>query len=245
MTDAIDIHAVTFYSPVSVTEYTPTVDLQGVEFAPADDRGVKLLFDRTQVNLRWPDFRVPGWTGDLQWTLFAGFQVNGQWQMGGFHEFWGSRGGAPREWTGAHPAVVVNGLVTHWQLNWAYDRKRFGDLCGVAPYEGLPMALMMVAGGARPGTSNHVTVAERSNIIVVPLRMSGREMARVEVPEPTPVPGPEPQPIPEPIPQPVPAPVPSVDFVALLERIAVACEANTQAQQDTLVALRALLEELS
>jgi hypothetical protein len=125
---------------------------------------------------------------------------------------------------------------THWQENWAYDNNRFGPLTSVAPYEGLAMALMMVAGGARAGTSNHPTVPERSNIIVVPLKMSGTETVSNE-----PVP---PASEPEPVPVPVPVP-PSPNLESLLVRIAEASEANAAFQQDTLKALKALLEELS
>jgi hypothetical protein len=243
MKDAIDINAVQFYSPVHVAGFASTVDLIGAEFHPADDKGVRLVFDRAQVNAKWPDFTLPGWTGALQWTFFAGFQIAGKWHMAGLHEFWSDRGGSPREWTGAHPAVKA-GEKTHWQANWAYDNNRFGPLTSVAPYEGLAMALMMVAGGARAGTSNHPTVPERSNIIVVPLKMSGTETVSNE---PVP-PASEPEPQPAPVPVPVPSPVPDSGFQtlgSLLARIAEASEANAAFQQQTLKALRALLEELS
>jgi hypothetical protein len=241
--DAIDINAVQFYSPVPVAGFASTVDLLGAEFHPADNKGVRLVFDRAQVNAKWPDFTLPGWTGALQWTFFAGFQIAGKWHMAGLHEFWSDRGGSPREWTGAHPAVKA-GEKTHWQANWAYDNNRFGPLTSVAPYEGLAMALMMVAGGARAGTSNHPTVPERSNIIVVPLKMSGTETVSNE---PVP-PASEPEPQPAPVPVPVPSPVPDSGFQtleSLLVRIAEASEANAAFQQDTLKALKALLEELS
>ena len=244
MKDAIDINAIQFYSPVPVAGFASTVDLLGAEFATADNKGVRYIFDRAQVNAKWPDFTLPGWTGALQWTACAGFQINGKWHMAGLHEFWSDRGGAPREWTGAHPAVKAEGK-THWEANWAYDRNRFGELTGVAPYEGLAMALMMVAGGARPGTSAHNTVPERSNIIVVPLRMSGVEMVRDETPAPVVPPVSEPVPIPEPEPT-MPNPGTNLPaFESLLVRIAEASEANAAFQQQTLKALRALLEELS
>jgi hypothetical protein len=234
MKDAIDINAVQFYSPVHVAGFASTVDLIGAEFHPADDKGIKPLFDRRAL-AGWPDFTLPGWDGPLQWTIFMGFQINGRWHMGAMLEFWSDRLGSPREWTGAHPAVVSEGL-THWQRHLAYAKDRYGALSNVAPYEGIPMALMMVAGGARPGTSNHPTVPERSNIIVVPLKMSGTETVSNE-----PVP---PASEPEPVPVPVPVP-PSPNLESLLVRIAEASEANAAFQQDTLKALKALLEELS
>jgi hypothetical protein len=106
----------------------------------------------------------------------------------------------------------------------------------------------MVAGGARAGTSNHPTVPERSNIIVVPLKMSGTETVSNEpVPpatEPA-IPAPQPE---QPANGSANPPVPDSGFQtleSLLVRIAEASEANAAFQQDTLKALRALLEELS
>jgi hypothetical protein len=244
--DAIDINAVQFYSPVPVAGFASTVDLIGAEFHPADDKGIKPLFDRRAL-AGWPDFTLPGWDGPLQWTIFMGFQINGRWHMGAMLEFWSDRLGSPREWTGAHPAVVSEGL-THWQRHLAYAKDRYGALSNVAPYEGIPMALMMVAGGARPGTSNHPTVPERSNIIVVPLKMSGTETVSNEPGPPATEPAiPAPQPE-QPANGSANPPVPDSGFQtleSLLVRIAEASEANAAFQQDTLKALRALLEELS
>lgn len=242
MKDAIDIGLVKFYDgPVDVSGYAATVDLTGVEFHPADDRGVRFIFDRATVNARWPDFTLPGWDGPLQWTLYAGFQVGGQWQMGGFHEMWSDRGGKAREWTGAHPAVKV-GDKTHWQANWAYDRNRFGDLCGIAPYEGISMALMMVAGGARPGTSDHPTVRERSNIIVVPVRMSGMELVQLPTVPPAPsVPDAQADVPPASAPNSTPGVPASVDLSPLLAELKRGADA-AEASRDALVRIAAAQE---
>lgn len=168
--DAIKIDAVQFYSPIDPKQYAQTITLQGVEFRSGETFGVRFGFDRGQLNARWPDVVVWPPAGYIQWTLFAGFQINGVWHMGGYHEFWSDRNGPPRIWTGANPLELINGR-TNWQANWSYDN-RWGALSNYTPRAGDQIALMMVAGSVRPGSSNHPTVAERSNIVVVPLQIN-------------------------------------------------------------------------
>lgn len=248
MTDDIDVRSATFHGPINPATYTPTIDLTGVEFKAGS--GIRPIFSRPAMNGRWPDVLVWPPAGYIQWTLWAGFQIDGVWHVGAFLEMWSDRHGIPREWTGAHPLERNDdNSNNNWQGNWAYDRSRWGALAGYTPKSGDRMALMMTAGSTRPGSSNHPTVPERSNIFVVPLKLNGIEAAsEPATPTPAPAPIPAPQPPPD-EPATPPAPVlPPLDLSPLLEalgRIAVASEAGAASQRRTEAAIVALVKLLS
>lgn len=170
--DGIDLSRAVFHG-VNVSSWAPTVTVSAVEFAPGASNGVRLHFNRQQANSRWPDVVVwqPG--GTIQWTLFACVRPNGtQWQCAGMHEFWSNKRGAPREWTGAPLLESAGNGRNNWQANWAYDA-RWGDMRFYTPAAGHEIAFFMVAGAVRPGSSDHRSVAERSNVVRVRLAASG------------------------------------------------------------------------
>lgn len=212
--DGIDLSRVVYHG-ADLRQFQPTVTITGVEFASGETRGVRLLFDRSVLNARWPAVQV--WNnnpadpldGQVQWTFGACVQSAGRWHCAPLFEMWGDAGGTrqAKEWTGAPPWERAADGRNQFQANWAYDCGRFGAMCQVAPQIGEEMAFFMVAGGVRPGTSNHPTVAERSNVVRVTLAPIGVVRPLVDgpvyvptAPAPTPVP-------PTPAPQPTPAPV--------------------------------------
>lgn len=252
MTDDIDMRSATFHGPINPATYTPTIDLTGVEFSSkwSGASGLRPIFSRPAMNSRWPDVTV--WTpaGYIQWTLWAGFQIDGQWQLGAFLEMWSDRHGVAREWTGAHPLErTTDNSTNNWQGNWAYDARRWGALAGYVPKADDRMALMMTAGSTRPGSSNHPTVPERSNILVVPLRLNGIEAASEPVtPPPAPelIPAPQPPPDePDTPPAPVLPPLDLSPLLGMLERIAAASEAGAASQRRTEAAIVALVKLLT
>jgi hypothetical protein len=149
---------------------------------------------------RWPDFRKAGWDGDLRYTLWAGFKVNGRWVMSGFMQFWKDR----RD-TGAHPLEIADGgplagVGSNWQANWADPRGGWGALDNYRPTAGELMALMVTTGDARMGGDRDtLKMKERSQIVTVPLQLHGSWVfAAEDAPGPTPhlpdPPSPQPQP---------------------------------------------------
>lgn len=248
MTDDIGVQSATFYGPINPATYTPTIGLTGVEFS--QKHGLRPLFDRPAMNGRWPDVLVWPPAGYIQWTLWAGFQIDGVWHVGAFLEMWSDRNGPAREWTGAHPLERNDdNSNNNWQGNWAYDRGRWGALAGYVPKVDDRIALMLTAGSTRPGSSNHPTVPERSNILVVPLRLNGIEAAsEPATPPPATPPIPDPQlPPDEPATPPAPVP-PSLDLsplLGMLDRIAAASEAGAASQRRTEAAIVALVKLLS
>lgn len=170
--DGINLSQAVFHG-LNVASWAPTVTVTGVEFGMGASAGVRLLFNRSEVNRRWPDVVVWPPAGHIQWTLFACVRPNGtQWHCGGMHEFWSDRRGAPREWTGA--ALLENAANgrNNWPANWAYDG-RWGQMQSYLPRPGDEIGFFMVAGAVRPGSSDHRTVFERSNVVRVRLAATG------------------------------------------------------------------------
>lgn len=168
--DMLDLSTAQVYG-TDFRSWTPTVAVTNVELSSRE--GVRLVFDRSAVNGRWPD--VLNWppAGYLQWTLGACVKVRASWHCAPLHEFWSDRHGAPRIWSGAHPLTLADdGARNNWQANWAYDG-RWGAMSSYVPAAGDDIAFFAIAGAVRPGTSNHITVTERSNIVVGKLTLNG------------------------------------------------------------------------
>ena len=160
-----------------------TVGITGIDLK--EGRGVVPMVKGLE---RWPDFRKPGWDGDLRFTLWAGFKIDGQWFMSGFMQFWKDR----RD-TGAHPLEIDPAKgINQWQANWAYGG--WGPLDSYVPTQGTLMALMVTHGDAR--FAGQRELAERSQIVTVPLNPTG-SWAFLESDD---------QPQPQPAPAPVPGP---------------------------------------
>jgi hypothetical protein len=187
--DQIPLSQAVMYG-TDVRSWPATIAVTAVETAPGADKGVYLEFDRARMNARWPD--VLNWPPDgyLQWTLFACVPIQGTWHCGGVHEFWSDRKGAPRVWSGANLLETAGDGRNNWQANWAYDG-RWGRMQEFVPVEGSRVAFFAVAGALRPGTSDHQTVQERSNVVLVDgLKLQGRWTAAGTSQPPPPPPPP-------------------------------------------------------
>lgn len=105
------------------------------------------------ANATWPPYTPPGWTGNIQYTMWIFVRVSGLWYTSGFIQMWQTR-----ENTGAP-------ILTEWQSNWAYDQ-RWGPMMTYTPAVGDEIGYMVSAGNAR-GVGNVTSVRERSNIVSV------------------------------------------------------------------------------
>ena len=147
--DQIDMNQVTVYnSPRDVASWAVTTRITRVTMRPSN--GVSIDF-----NNNWPDFTPPGWSGTIQYTVWAVVQVNGHWYTSGFIEMWRGRDG-----TGAP-------ILSEFARNWAYD-SRWGPMAGHQPQVGEQMGFFVTAGDAR-GFSGVTSVRERSNVVIVSL----------------------------------------------------------------------------
>src|SRR4051794_23580798 len=73
--DAINLSQVAVYnSPADIASWPVTTAITRVD----TQRPGGLSFTFSAQN-RWPDYVPPGWTGGLQYTVWAVVQVNGQW----------------------------------------------------------------------------------------------------------------------------------------------------------------------
>jgi hypothetical protein len=103
----------------------------------------------------WPDVVPPGFSGPLQYTVWAVVNINGQWNTSGFIQMWRGRvsTGAP--------------ILTDFATNWAYD-SRWGPMDGYHPHVGELMGFFLSAGDAR-GESGVSSVRERTQVVMVSL----------------------------------------------------------------------------
>lgn len=157
--DAIDLAtAIVHASPADIASWPVTTALERITMRPGQDQGLSLRFSANQV---WPDYTPPGWEGPIQYTVWAGAFVDGQWHIAGFIQMWRTRPstGAP--------------ILAQWNSDWAYDANRWGAMCGFRPKAGDKMAFFVSAGNARRGSAgpegNVTSVRERSNVVLVEL----------------------------------------------------------------------------
>ena len=103
----------------------------------------------------WPDVVPPGFSGALQYTVWAVVNINGQWYTSGFIQMWRGRvsTGAP--------------ILSDFATNWAYD-SRWGPMMGYQPHVGEQMGFFLSAGDAR-GESGVSSVRERTQVVMVSL----------------------------------------------------------------------------
>jgi len=149
--DAINLFtAQVFNSPPDIASWPVTAKITNLTMSPA----LGLQFSFTTENT-WPNTPPPGFTGGIQYTVWAVVLVNGQWNTSGFIEMWQGREG-----TGAP-------ILTDFARNWAYD-SRWGPMMGYQPQVGEQMGFFISAGDAR-GNSAPTSVRERSNVVLIPL----------------------------------------------------------------------------
>ena len=189
-TDALDITAAIVHSsPADIASWPITTAIERLTMRPGKDAGLSFAFSANQV---WPDYTPPGWDGPIQYTVWAGVQLAGQWHIAGFIQMWRTRPstGAP--------------ILSQWN-DWAYDVNRWGPMVDYRPQAGDRMLFFLSAGNARRGSAGAegevTSVRERSNVVVVELPAgdaadftfdpSGR-LANPNVPTLTPVPPPNP-----------------------------------------------------
>jgi hypothetical protein len=150
--DQIDLsQAAVYNSPRDIASWPATTAIQRIDMSPAF--GLSFVFSAQNT---WPDFVPPGWSGGLQYTVWAVVNVGGRWNTSGFIEMWKGREG-----TGAP-------IISDFAKNWAYDPGRWGPMAGYQPHAGEQMGFFVSAGDAR-GYSGVTSVRERSNVVLVTL----------------------------------------------------------------------------
>jgi hypothetical protein len=159
--DAIDLSQVTVYnSPADIASWPVTTAITHLEMHASGTlkAGVSLVFDKQghfdgQTWIGWPPpDGVNGlpFLGEIQYTVWAVVNVNGQWSTSGFIEMWT---GPP--------------ILTEFARNWVYDG-RWGPMQGHQPQVGEQMGFFVSAGDAR-GQRGATSLRERSNVVIVPL----------------------------------------------------------------------------
>jgi hypothetical protein len=148
--DAIDLRQARVYnSPPDIASWPATSTITRI------DMGASGLSFQFSTQNSWPDVVPPGFSGPLQYTVWAVVNINGQWNTSGFIQMWRGRAG-----TGAP-------ILANFASNWAYDA-RWGPMAGYQPHVGEQMGFFLSAGNAR-GESSVSAIRERSNVVIVSL----------------------------------------------------------------------------
>ena len=71
MSDGIDLSTVQIHNSHDVKSWPATATITKLEFRPT---GVHVEHTRNHGPASWPNFRPPGWDGDLQYTLWIFLQ---------------------------------------------------------------------------------------------------------------------------------------------------------------------------
>ena len=169
MDDMLDLSQVQIVNSPDVRGWPKTAAIQTLALR-AD--GVHLDFTTEQD---WPNVRPPGWSGDLQYTLWLILPINGIYIGSGIIQYW--RG-----------LDVNGGDVTRDQQiarNWVYDR-RWGGMYGHQPPPGELVGWMVTAGNAR-GQDDH-SLAARSQVVVTAFPASPQTFTFDGPPPPPPPP---------------------------------------------------------
>lgn len=183
MTDGLDLASAHIHNSPDVRGWPATATITRLEFRSA---GVHVEHTRNLGPSAWPNFRPPGWDGDLQYTLWIFLKIAGEWHGSGCIQYWQAcdqNGGPPEEFA----------------KNWYYATDRWGVMTGHQPAHGEQVGFMVSAGDAR--NNGVLSVPERSNIITLPFPASGDvyQVATTDNPPPTPDPlPPPPLPVPDP-----------------------------------------------
>jgi hypothetical protein len=149
--DAINLNLASVYnSPSNIASWPATSTITSLTMSSSSG----LAFRFTTEN-SWPDVVPPGFSGPLQYTVWAVVNVNGSWNTSGFIQMWRGRGstGAP--------------ILAEFPINWAYD-SRWGPMNHYQPHAGEQMGFFLSAGNAR-GESGVSSVKERTNVVLVSL----------------------------------------------------------------------------
>ncbi len=176
MTDGIDLATVQIHNSHDVRSWPATATLERLEFRRT---GVHVEHSKRLGEGCWPNFRPPGWDGDLQYTLWIFLLLDGAWHGSGCIEFWQScdeNGGPPDEFA----------------KNWYYDPNRWAPMTGHQPVIGESVGFMVSAGDAR--NSGAQSVQERSQIVRMDFPVRGATWVRPADVDPAPAPTPAPTP---------------------------------------------------
>lgn len=149
--DAMNLNLASVYnSPPDIASWPATGTITNLTMS--NSTGLSFQFS-TQNS--WPDVIPPGFTGPLEYTVWAVVNVGGSWNTSGFIQMWRGRAstGAP--------------ILAEFAINWAYDG-RWGPMNHYQPSAGEQMGFFLSAGNAR-GQTTVSSVRERTNVVLVSL----------------------------------------------------------------------------
>jgi hypothetical protein len=176
MIDGIDLSTAILHGTLDPKVARITASFEAVEFATAVNEAVRpVVMPRP---LPWPSEIPPGWTGPIQFTLWAFVKIHGVWHGGAMQEFWSDRMWCGANWLLPAPEGPMAG-TNNWQANWAYDHGRWGAMCDYVPVAGDEVGFMLLAGDSRPHVRmiaeypDKTPCIERTNTVRMTLKLAG------------------------------------------------------------------------
>lgn len=184
-----------------VRNWPVTTALTSMSFS---DGVTRVEFTKKDGPGRWPDVTPAGWSGPLEYTLWLCVKTPG-WTCSAFIQFWNGRDGSGSAGDPDVPSVYHN--------NWYYS-SRWAPIYGHGAIQPGEVIGFLVTSGNQRDSVGPNSVAERSNVVILPATDNGTfTFGSLPLPPIPPVP-----------PTPVPPVPPSTDLAALTARV-VALEA--------------------
>lgn len=164
MTDQIDLQTALLSRSPDVAQWAKTVRITSVRCTAAG--GFEIGFDRTIPDTwKWPSAPPPS-TDNFQFTVWIFLQLGGVWQGAGFVQMWQGRAMGTR----ALPPLFADVDGVPGYRNWWGDPRRlWPTLVDHVPIAGEQIGILVTAGNARL-TDGVTSVAERSNVVLFPVR---------------------------------------------------------------------------
>lgn len=164
MTDQIDLQAALLSRSPDVASWAKTVRITAIRCTVAG--GFEISFDRAiPESWKWPSAPPPS-TDNFQWTAWIFLQIGGVWQGAGFVQMWEGRAMGTR----ALPPLFADVDGVPGYRNWWGDPRRlWPTMVDHQPIAGEQIGILVTAGNARL-TDGVTSVAERSNVVLFPVR---------------------------------------------------------------------------
>lgn len=166
MKDEIDLHAAGISQSPDVASWAKTLRITDIACTPAG--GFVITFDRPiPDSWKWPSAPPPS-TDNFQWTVWIFLNIGGIWQGAGFVQMWQGRAQGDRS---LPPLFADVDGAPGWTRWWGDVRRLWPTMVDHVPIPGESIGILVSAGNGRD-TRDVTSVAERSNVVLFPVRAS-------------------------------------------------------------------------
>jgi hypothetical protein len=164
MTDQIDLAAADLEHSPDVARWAQTLRITDIRCTAAG--GFEITFDRAiPDSWKWPSAPPPS-TDNFQYTVWIVLRLGDRWVGAGFVQMWQGRAMGTR----ALPPLFADVDDVPGYRNWWGDPRRlWPTMVDHVPVDGEHIGILVTAGNGRL-TDGVTSVAERSNVVLFPVR---------------------------------------------------------------------------